>query len=239
MSEEKTQSRKRRRGGTSSKRKTYSQKRDGGLKNQLIPRYNHVSNMRVGFPTSMTVKMRYSDTISINPGSGVLGSYVFRANDMYDPDYTGLGHQPLGFDQYMGVMYNHFTVLGSKITIQPVGGSSNQVAEVTCLLSDVNNISGLGMNDLREQPNAITQTICGWTGSLPKKMSINFSMKKFFRRGVEKELSGTSAAGPGEQAYYIIAANAIPTTDDAGPQYFRIVIDYIALLTEPRKLTES
>lgn len=37
-------------------------------------------------------------------------------NSLYDPDYTGSGHQPMGFDQVMA-LYSDFWVTASSITI--------------------------------------------------------------------------------------------------------------------------
>lgn len=40
----------------------------------------------------------------------------FRGNDCYDPNYTGVGHQPLRFDQLMA-LYNYCFVESSEILI--------------------------------------------------------------------------------------------------------------------------
>ena len=68
----------------------------------------------LGFSDGQIVKMRYVEEFELNPGLGSVASYVFRANGLYDPNYTGAGHQPYGFDQWM-TYYNQFTVLGSKM----------------------------------------------------------------------------------------------------------------------------
>lgn len=64
------------------------------------------------------VMMPYFDSgLSIPTGGAVGGlpySYVFRANSLYDPDYTGVGHQPLGYDQF-SPMYKQYCVVGVKI----------------------------------------------------------------------------------------------------------------------------
>jgi hypothetical protein len=39
----------------------------------------------------------------------------FRTTAVYDPDYTGTGHQPYGFDQHSR-LYNHYIVDTAIIT---------------------------------------------------------------------------------------------------------------------------
>ena len=48
-----------------------------------------------------------------------MGTYRFRANGLYDPDRTGTGHQPFGYDEWSPI-YDHFTVVGSRITVYPL-----------------------------------------------------------------------------------------------------------------------
>jgi len=66
------------------------------------------------FPSSVVRRLRYSDSITLNSASGVVSSYVLRANDLFDPDFTGTGHQPMGFDQLM-LVYNHFCVIKARL----------------------------------------------------------------------------------------------------------------------------
>lgn len=68
------------------------------------------------FAVQKTVRMRYSDTIQLTCTSGAMASYVLRANDCFDPDFTGTGHQPMGFDQ-MILFYNHFVVTKSRLRV--------------------------------------------------------------------------------------------------------------------------
>lgn len=50
--------------------------------------------------------------------TGLTGSeYAWRLNSLYDPDFTGVGHQPLGFDQ-MVLFYNNYTVYKVNMTVK-------------------------------------------------------------------------------------------------------------------------
>jgi hypothetical protein len=64
-----------------------------------------------------TVKLTYADTFnySITPSGGG-ARQIFRANSIFDPDYTGVGHQPLFRDMWAS-QYNFYTVLACEYTM--------------------------------------------------------------------------------------------------------------------------
>lgn len=61
-------------------------------------------------------RLTYCEAINLNPGIASCASYVFAANGLYDPNITGVGHQPAGFDQYMA-LYSEYVVTKSWIKI--------------------------------------------------------------------------------------------------------------------------
>lgn len=66
----------------------------------------------------ITTKLVYTDTILLTSTGGVaFNTYTFRANSVYDPDWTGGGHQPTRFDQ-LAAIYARYEVLKSKIRVQ-------------------------------------------------------------------------------------------------------------------------
>lgn len=70
------------------------------------------------FPNVKIVRHKYCDvvTMSAGVGAGAPQTYQFRANSMFDPDYTGVGHQPMFRDE-MAAQYKSYTVLKSYIRI--------------------------------------------------------------------------------------------------------------------------
>ena len=82
---------------------------------QLVP-INLSLARRVNNMSRKKVKLVYQTYVSLNPGAGTVADYVFRANSPYDPDFTGAGHQPGGFDQWMA-LYKFFAVENAKITV--------------------------------------------------------------------------------------------------------------------------
>lgn len=71
--------------------------------------------LQTGFPQQMKVRLKYVDEYVMTSTAGAVANQAFRMNSVFDPDFTGVGHQPYGFDQYAS-LYNVYTVLGSKLT---------------------------------------------------------------------------------------------------------------------------
>ena len=62
----------------------------------------------------VTTKLVYTDTILLSStGSVAFNTHTFRANSVFDPDWTGAGHQPTRFDQ-LAALYQRYEVLKSK-----------------------------------------------------------------------------------------------------------------------------
>lgn len=67
---------------------------------------------------ALRVRLPYAFTTTLSEGAAGLGiAYTFRINDVFDPDFSGGGLQPLGFDQYTA-MYGRYHVLGFKYELE-------------------------------------------------------------------------------------------------------------------------
>lgn len=71
-------------------------------------------------PQSLFTQHRYCEEIALASDNltGYTGSqYVFRLNSLYDPNLTGVGHQPQGYDQ-MAQFYNTYRVYKVDIYVR-------------------------------------------------------------------------------------------------------------------------
>lgn len=68
------------------------------------------------FPNTKTVALRYVENISLDGGSNTSSVNVFRANSIFDPNYTGTGHQPMFRDNYAAI-YDEYRVNYATITM--------------------------------------------------------------------------------------------------------------------------
>lgn len=224
------------------KKKTY--KRRNKRKNR-----NTVSNVRrtlsVGFPKTTMVKLRYVEAISINPGTGTIGQYGFRANSCFDPNLSGIGHQPNGFDQW-AVFYNHYIVVGARMK------ATFSIAGTTAAAGM--NICGINLSDdasattdvslMMEQ--SLTKTKKAYfsvNAGRPITITKNFSAKKFFNitniRDNWDRLGAPITDNPTEVAFFIPFCGSPDVLVDPPEISVLIEIEYITLFAEPKLLAQS
>lgn len=202
-------------------------------------------------PLCKLAKLQYTCIENIpNLGAGALYSRIFRANDLYDPDYAVGGHQPYGFDQIMA-QYNHFTVLYSKCELELTDNVEykNVIYRVwlTSTFDELSNAFAAGPQALVELPRhseSLTQTIGSYKGK-DRTVSMTFDAPRFFNKTSDSivgdsNFQGSAAASPTEDAFFIIGgyhptAAAVAFTDHS----LRVTITYYAVFTEPKRMVPS
>lgn len=193
-------------------------------------------------PRRYMTKLRYAENgLSLDAGAGIVVPYIFSANDCYDPNYSGTGHQPRGFDQLMP-LYNHFTVLGSKITVRFSNEANSQ--SVACYLTlQGENTTQTNPIDYMERQDVKTCTLAPQGGgSTNGTLTQTFSAKRFF--GPSRVMDDTSQRGsaggsPSERSYYHIGVVALNGSTDISYVPFSVVIDYIVMFHEPNDVASS
>lgn len=119
----KMQSQKRKRSDSGYKR-SVKQRKNGSTKR--AGQITGLSRQDYGFPDRLKTRLQYCDVVQLAASAGTPALYQFRMNGLYDPDYTGTGHQPQWFDQ-LSAVYQTYRVLGSKITVTFI---PNQVSDI-------------------------------------------------------------------------------------------------------------
>lgn len=200
-----------------------------------------------GFPKRKLVKLRYIQECQIDAPTAGVAYHTISANGIYDPDTTGVGHQPMNFDTWM-TLYDHYVVLGSKIKVEQV---SSAIAETSVpayfgiLKSDSGSRSGsMVPYQLMEQRGfrrgkipAISAFKSSTSNGLPVCRA-TYSAKKWF--GLSKKavnsndkIQGTGAKNPDDGSYYEICCASIGGNNPASFN-FLITVDYMVLLSEPK-----
>lgn len=87
-----------------------------------------------GMAGPLKVRLIYSSAFTLSPGA-ISAANVFALNGLYDPDITGAGHQPAGFDQYMA-MFETYNVLACKYKVTMINSSGTVYPIQACTVSD-------------------------------------------------------------------------------------------------------
>lgn len=102
---------------SSTRRKTYRGPRRG--------KYSKVSRKRSAWTSGTVVspyrRFVYNDEDFVFTLTNLMPYtwHIFAGNSVFDPDYTGAGVQPYGYDQFCPGFYQNYQVTSSKITIYP------------------------------------------------------------------------------------------------------------------------
>jgi len=191
------------------------------------------------FPAKVTLPTRYFGTFSLTTTLGAVNTYVIRASDLYDPDYTGSGHQPMGFDQIM-TSYNHFAVLRAKLNII-CSNTTNTTPVTVCIRQDANLTPLTVIEQIMEFGGLVTSRIDAFSNESCKlSLSANFPKLQGLNDNTylaDPSVRGTSAASPTENTYFHIHVwDTQATTSTVRVDW---VLEQLSAFMEPRDMTIS
>lgn len=197
--------------------------------------------LSTAFPDQKVVKMRYCQSVKLDPGAGVIATQVFSANGLYDVDITGTGHQPMGFDQY-AAFYNNYRVIGAKLQAQltPTTGNNEAPTVVGIYLDDDATPDYATYTSYVESGRA-TYMLLDPNMRDTDVLIGKFSAKQYFGLATHDDIdySGSFSANPAKTANFVLFAQSADLATNAYPVTFLVTIDYIVKLMEPKGLTAS
>lgn len=125
----------------------------------VVPR-NYVSrSLSSPMPDMYKTTLIYSDYISLSMSVVNLYAtyYTFRLNSLFDPDYSGSGHQPRGFDQ-LSAIYDKYVVRGVQIEFVPLNCSGTNTIAKWCFVvnADTTPYNYSSVYDMEENSQRVT-----------------------------------------------------------------------------------
>lgn len=100
-------------------------------------------------PQRFITKLKYSEVVTTG---ATFGNYEMNLNSIYDPNRTGIGHQPYGFDQ-LAILYNRYRVISCGYRLQCGLGSTTIPITMTALPANLVVTTGTA-SEVRENPRA-------------------------------------------------------------------------------------
>ncbi len=180
--------------------------------------------------------------ITITPlPSGATSVYNYSVNGIFDPNITGTGHQPLGFDNLMA-MYFHYVVTGAHIYINCTNTDVSNAQFLGVRLSGTAS-GGINVQTIIEQGLTTVAYLnaAGSDAAASGAIDLGCSVAKFLNRKDivdDQDLRGDAASNPLEQIYFqIYAAPDVSVQSDLIRCNVRI--EYHVTFLEPKSLISS
>lgn len=198
------------------------------------------------FPTHQLVRgqLYYNYQQTLTAAAGAPNTQIYGANFMFDPDVSGVGHQPMGFDQLM-LVYEHFAVIHSSCSVTFSGSGSNGVFRAgvylspdAVALSNPNQIMENGLNNSTAIDGKDTGVARSKTITLDCDVTKYFGKQRWHDIMDDEKLTGSATADPIEGVYYNVVGWQINAAGTWSVTY-DILLSYDVVYFEPRKLASS
>jgi hypothetical protein len=173
-----------------------------------------------GFPSSKVVKLKYVETFTVDCAAGAqTASYIFRAADINDPNFSGVGHQPLAHDTW-AALYQSYDVIKStcKFTFTnraPQGAPDGQF--VMWAKTHPNTAYSTTHDTIMEQPGISRKFL---SSNADRAGSLRVSYRKKNRYGSSStDTRAGFGSSPVEQTFFILGCQSLylgleaPTAD--------------------------
>lgn len=211
--------------------------KDSGLRTSLIP-----SAPTTPLAHRQKATLKYQTVVSLNPAAFGIAQYSFSANGLFDPDISGVGHQPRGFDQLM-LLYDHYTCICTSFQATFFNGDSNNA--IVCGLGVADQATTYTtLNNGMESPDFV-YAICGprLSGSDVRTLRRSINPNRWLGSGTavlsNDQLRGSAAANPAEQAFFNILVSPMDEATDVTAATVQVLINYTVIFTEPKNPGQS
>jgi len=196
-----------------------------------------------GFASSFVkgriTKMVYHQRVILSSIGGAMSTYTWRANSIYDPDYTSLGHQPRGHDQWE-LLYANYLVVGSRINIRATFAEGAGTVPYTYGVLRSRSASNpfTNANGCIEESGKYRL----WRGGVDTGvLRQGYGLKRFFNIKDPKDnitrFGAPFGSNPSEEAFFHVWV-AGDGLDDAYAR-FEVTIQYVVLLSDAKTFAQS
>lgn len=196
-----------------------------------MPQYKTV------LPRRLFTRLTYA-TENKNQSVSVPTVVQFAANGLFDPDLTGIGHQPMGYDQLIAI-YQDYRVHAVKFTVE----LTTQTAAVPGLFAiGAHGSSGTPANmseamEDRSYKHRMTEPYRPTRLSFFRKIPTIFGKSKYMTNG-EAAFSAGSGANPSTLGYLNLMMASQDETASCLYKY-RVIITYYTEFNNLRDLAAS
>lgn len=189
------------------------------------------------FPDKMLTKLKYYEEINLS--AGLSNSYFYCVNNLYDPNTSGTGHQPRGFDEYT-LIYATYRVYGALFKVTFL--NETNTVPVMFGMAAGNTTSGFTSSiNMSENPRVVRRLV----GTKQDKAILKryYSVKRLSgRRDISDDVfeAGTAGTSGPSLSYYVnLATFSADTTGTNHDGKFIVEITFYTMFRERKRLLQS
>lgn len=196
---------------------------------------------RISFPKNNVYKMRFAAFLNLYSSAGP--AYLsYTANSIYNID--GAAAKASAYDQ-LGIFYNHWLVIGSKISVRVITPSSGPCYCVGVFLNNSTPVlTGDHWQNFVQQGKGTSRVIqTAINGNvIQRPMQCKYSARKFWNvkdpqdNAAEFGAPFDSATSPTKECYYVVWAETLDHSSSMVPVEFQVIIDYIVRVADPQEM---
>lgn len=195
------------------------------------------------FPDSYFCKLKYEQTLNMKPFvAAPISRQLISGNGIHDVDISGLGHQPMGYDQ-ITALYNSWKVYASSIKVQVMTvGSGAAYFSKFSLYPTLNSSIDLDLDEAGETPYGRSTFVSDRDGGNKNFLSNFMTTKKIYgQKSIDPDPSFTGAVGSNPSAlwYWILDMTTIDGSTNIGDIYVNIKVKYYVKFWDRIQLTGS
>lgn len=185
-------------------------------------------------PQRYIAKMKYSESITTD----ATGNFQFNLNSIFDPNRSGVGHQPYGHDTFL-TLYNRYRVIACGWRINALLSTAANPVQIGCMPAN-EVITFTSISELREQPRAkyITQNPGAATVTLTGKQYIPSLVGRTKEQYMaDDRYQAQMGASPSELAILNLVSNTSNETVVA--QQLNVLLEFTVEFFDIKHLAQS
>lgn len=173
------------------------------------PKVQLLSAPGTPFPTRCRAVLKYTSYVNLDPLTATVAVQYLRCNGLFDPDATGVGGQPRGFDQY-ALLYDQYTVNSAKIkawAVIPPGTGATAASQIMGISIVDANTTTPAIDNCADRPFTNYKIVNAYSAQKDQTVTSSWSrLKRFPKDQTYQSLSAQIAANPDEQEFFQIWA---------------------------------
>jgi len=183
------------------------------------------------FPARIRAKLRYNEVFQMDSTAGVPAHYLFRANSIYDPNYTGAGHQPMGHDIFE-TLYYHYKVISCVASLTPTSAFNSGFG----IALSTNTTGPTGYYDIAEEKGT-KFSMNSSASTVPTATNYyNMNWSSPFDSVDQGALMGNN---PNEVVYFDCWTRGETSTTEDTAKNFNITLEYVVEFWMLRPMAQS